>query len=180
MKHSVSNLLDSIRDGDPQTQEEAGLRLWMLLEKNFMRNRNDPVHREILPDDLFTLALNEADLLEIISSLETILFSDRVSLRQRASLVNLLGKIGRPESLRAILRFLRDYGADLDDESLNAVAIALSPAFLPKAERSRLSCLFREFDTESILSRILARNIETLNEPVRHALAGIEGLAEER
>lgn len=174
MNIHLSELLERLRSGDEQTQQESLLRLWMVLERNFMTNRNDPLHRQILNDELFVLRLGEADMDEVVSVSDMIMLADPVPLRTKASLANILGKLGRIQSLRVVLRFLKDNFEGMDVESVNATVLAMSPAYFPEDRKEALIGLFQEFETETILRELLNRQTEWLNEPIQHVLEGIK------
>lgn len=176
MREPVARLLAEIRAAAGESHDEAVLRLWMLIEKSIGPNKRDPLHREILPDELFDLSLNEDDLVEIIAGVEPILSCEEIPLSKRAALVNLLGKIPRLESLTLVLRFFREHERGLDDESAHSVITAVCPHYLPAAQRSQALALLDKNETEGSLERVLCRNSNRLSQSVEIVLTGLRKL----
>lgn len=176
MKEPVARLLAEIHASVGEPHDEAVLRLWMLIEKKIGPNKRDPLHREILPDELFNLSLDENDLVEIIAGIEPILSCEEIPLSKRAALVNLLGKIPRLESLTLVLKFFREHERGLDDESAHSIITAVCPHYLPAIQRSQVLALLDENETEVSLERVLNRNSNRLSQPIEIVLTGIRKL----
>lgn len=173
MKPEIQTLLEQVQSPDLTDQEEGGLALWMLLEKNFGINRRDPLHREILPDHLFLLELTDEDLAEIVYGVERILFSEGIPLKRRASLVGVLNVAFGVETLRVALVFLRRFESALDDDSAHSVLSAIMPTCFPSDQFAVVASLLEQNETEAILNRLLLRNSERLNEPIALLLRSI-------
>jgi hypothetical protein len=172
MNDQVTQLIDLVRSRDTNEQQEALLRLWMLLERNFGPNRKDPIHKDLLPPNLVSLKLDEAELSEIISAIGSLLFSEDISLSNRASAVNIISRFGGFKCLELAVRFLCQYAARLDDESAAAVVIAIN---LPSFDLSQAGNLVSKYEIADTLEQLLARNNEILRPPVTMALQWLKG-----
>ena len=170
----LESLLTNIGASSGDEHEAYALQLWMVLERNFGANRTDPLHRDILPGNLYGLSLTVDELPSIIAGVQTLAESETLPLARRARLISLLGVVSHVDALGVALCFLGKNREELDDDSLHSVIVAINPAWLDRRDWPKALAILREYNAERLFEILRHHNKAEVAERARSITSEID------
>ena len=161
MNDQVELLFRQLESPSLETAMESSLALAFLLERALWPGRYDSTHQLVLTKDMLNLRLDVGSEVEdLITGLCNALASGKAPLGARITLGSVLGRTGRAACIASILSLMERECESLSDENVCALVASVLPGLLASQPRALLQAAVEEYNTASVLHRLLSRNSE--------------------